>query len=443
MKIEVKGIEKSAKEVTITFPEAVVEEAVQKELKKLALNAKIKGFRPGKAPLSAVRKNYGGTAFENASHKLMDSAIGSSLESESINYVSRPTITGLQSAEGGDLQFTYVVDVFPEVDLELYRGFDLVREVKPLTDADVAESIGHILQERSELQVVDREARTGDHVVMDFAGKIDGEYFDGGTAERYALEIGSGQFIPGFEPQLEGLKAGDAKVVHVTFPETYHAEGLKGKAAEFEVTVHEVQEKVAPELTDELAQTLLPDQEGVTVESYRTHMRGVLASHLEEQTQSKLERMVADNLIEKNPFDVPQSMIDSQARQIAYNMIQRYMSGRQNFDQDAIRRQIDTLAPMYHEIAERQVRTSVLLHKIAEVEKIEPSAEEMDAELVRQAGLAGMSLEDLKGRMNPEMEEAMKATLIERKVMTFIIDNSTVVEKIVEDDESAELQPQS
>lgn len=429
MKVELKNLEKSAKEVTVTIPGKVMDDALESEIKKIAKKAKIRGFRPGKAPLAVVRQEYGANAYNLASERVIQDAVTSSLQSEDISYVSRPEVTDLQRNEDNDLVLKYTVDTFPEVTPETYKGFELERERYEVTDKDVEEAIGRILEQRAEFSAVQREARTGDEVVIDFKGKIDGEYFEGGTAERFKLVLGSGQFIPGFEPQLEGMTIGQEKVIDVSFPDDYHAESLKGKAAQFEVTLHEVNEKVTPVLTDELAKEVSRDREVAGADEFRQLIRKDIEEYMDSESKRKFREQIAQKLMDSNAFDVPESMIQDQARRIAGNILMQYVQSIP--DEQTFRQQMERLAPAYSDMAEKQVRTSVLLHAVAKLESIDASEEDMEKAIAEEATRAQASVEDTRKRLNAQALESIKANIIEDKVVDFIGANSSVTEKTV------------
>ncbi|MBB5022555.1 trigger factor [Desulfurispira natronophila] len=429
MKVELKDLENSSKEVTVTIAGSVMDAAFDKEIKKIAQKAKIKGFRPGKAPMAVVKQEYGGMAMNNASEKIMQDAVTGSIKSEEINIVSRPEITNLQRNDSNDLVVTYQVEVFPEVTPKTYQGFELERENYMVTDKDVEEAVGRILEQRAELQAVEREARDGDTLIFDFKGRVDGEYFEGGSAERFKLAIGSGQFIPGFEPQLVGLKAGDEKEIEVNFPDDYHADNLKGKPAVFEVKVHEVSENTTPPLTDELAKEISKDEEVADADEFRQRIRRDIEEYMEQQSKGKLREQIAEKLIEANDFDVPKAMIEDQARRITSNLLMQYM---QNIsDEKQFQEHLDALSPNYAEMAEKQVRTSLLLHAIAKALNIEANEEDVEAAIAREAKNAGTSVEDLKKRINDQARDGIEASVIEDKVIDHIIANSQVAEKTV------------
>lgn len=428
MKVELKDLEQSTKEVVLTFPGDRIDSAVDDELRKIARRSKIKGFRPGKAPLSAVRAAYGASAMESATNRVLQEVIQESMSSEELDAVAAPEVQDMQRDEQNQVVLTYRVEVFPDAAPQVYSDFELEREIVDVTDKDVEDAIGRILDQRSSLESVERPATTGDTVRFDFKGSVDGEYFEGGSAENHSLEIGSGSFIPGFEEQIEGLSAGTRTTISVRFPDDYQKEDLAGKDAQFEISLHEVQEKQLPELTDELAQELTPGDDDVqTADDFRQRIRKDIQEYMQEESERRLQGQIAEKLIENNPFEVPESMVSAQSRQIAANFLSRY-AAQLDMSRDDFDAQLERLAPSYRDMAERQVRTSILLHSIAERENIEVSDEEFETELARQAETYGTTAEDLRKRLNPQAMESIRASLIEKKTGQFIADKSRVTE---------------
>jgi len=337
----------------------------------------------------------------------------------------RPEIDVEQVEKGKALIFKATVTVKPEVKLGEYKGIEVEKVDTEVTEEDVNQELTSLQERHAELVVKETAAENGDSVVMDFEGFVDGEPFEGGQADNYSLELGSGQFIPGFEEQLVGTAAGEEKEVEVTFPEDYHAAELAGKKAVFKVKVHEVKGKELPELDDEFAKDA--DDEVETLDALKEKIK----TRLEESKKHEAEHTVRDTVVEKAAenaeIDLPAIMIDNEVDRMLQEFEQRLQMQGMNLDlyfqfsgQDET-----ALRDQMKEEAEKRVRMNLTLEAIAKAENIEVAPEEMDAELNKMAEMYNMPVENITAALGSL--DGLKADIQVRKALDFLVENSKTI----------------
>ncbi|RFB17714.1 trigger factor [Bacillus sp. HNG] len=395
--------------------------------KKVVKQVNVPGFRKGKMPRGMFEKRFGvESLYQDALDIILPDAYENAIKETGIEPVDRPEVDVEQIEKGKNLIFTAKVTVKPEVKLGDYKGLEVEKLDDTVTDEEVDAEIKQ-LQERNAELVVKEEGtvENGDTVVLDFEGFVDGEAFEGGKAENYSLEIGSGSFIPGFEEQLVGVAAGAEKDVEVTFPEEYHAENLAGKPATFKVKVHEIKGKELPELDDEFAKDV--DDEVETLDELKAKTR----TRLEETKKQDAENSLKDTLIEKASenaeIDIPEAMINTELDRMLREFEQRLQMQGMNLDlyfqfsgqdENALREQMK-------EDAGKRVRVNLTLEAIAKAENIEVSEEEINAELENMSTMYGVSADQLKQMLGGI--DGVKEDLKIRKAIDFLVENSKSV----------------
>lgn len=310
-------------ELTIHIDAASFEKALEKAYRKNIKKINVPGFRRGKAPRKMVEKLYGeGVFFEDAINDIYPAALSEAIEEAKLEIVARPEVEMKEADKENGVTFTAVCIVKPEVSVKDYKGIEVEKTVKEVTDENVENRL-KAMQDRNarQIEVEDRPSQNGDTLVFDFEGSVDGVPFDGGKAEKYSLELGSGQFIPGFEPQLENRNIGDEFDVNVTFPEDYHAEELKGKEAVFKCKVHEIKAKEVPELDDEFAKDV---SEFDTLDELRADIRKKMEEQNEKEASTEVENKLIDQVIENMEAEIPNEMyeaaIDDMIRDFDYRL---------------------------------------------------------------------------------------------------------------------------
>ena len=416
-------VEKSQVALTIEVNAAEFEAAVEKAYQKMRRKISVPGFRPGKAPRKMIERMYGAEVFfEEAINIAFPEAYEAAAEQEKLQIVGYPTVEMVGEVTKDGFTFKATTPVYPEVTLGEYKGLKAEKpEVKVLA-ADVDERLKALADRNTRLVSVEREAKSGDTAVIDFEGFLDGKPFDGGKGENHNLELGSGSFVPGFEDQVIGMKAGEEKDIDITFPENYHAD-LAGKAVVFKVKVHEVKEKEVPAMDDEFAKDV---SEFDTV----AELRADIEKRIRDEKQAGIDRAFENAAVEKAAanmtVEIPDSMIDEELDQEMERMdyelrsqgasLQAYaqmMGG----DMNAIR---NSLRPS----AQAAVRTNVLLDAVAAAENIEVSEEECEEEYKKLAESYKMELDDVKKALNAD---GLKSDLKLRKAARLIADSAVAV----------------
>ena len=398
--MELKNTEKQEHSVvalTIEITKAEFEAAKDKAFKKAGKNITVPGFRKGKAPRKMIEKLYGeGVFFEEAFNIIYPDAMEMAVEKAGVKPVGRADVDLGDPAEEGGLTIIAKVPVKPEVELSEYKGISAEKETVKVPAAEVKAELNRLAQRNARTETVERKAKKNDTVDIDFEGSVDGVPFEGGKAEHHALTLGSGTFIPGFEDQLMGCKAGDEKDVVVTFPEDYHAKELAGKEAVFKCKVHKVEETILPAIDDEFAKDVSDTCE--TLDDLKKEISDRLKKQKQEAADHDFEEKVLDGLIEKLQADIPQAMIESQIDSIVQDFGYRIQMQGMSLDQylKMTGTEPGAFRAMFREQAERQVKTRLALEKVAELENIAVSDTELDEEYAKMAEQYKMDVEKVK-----------------------------------------------
>ncbi|OFZ83375.1 MAG: trigger factor [Bdellovibrionales bacterium RIFOXYD1_FULL_53_11] len=437
------------RKLTIKVPAKVISGRFERGLADVQRKAKLKGFRPGQAPLSIIKQYYGDDVRHQLYHDLIDEAVNEAVREQKLRAVGSPRVE-VAGAKGGngheghvlneneDLNFVATVEIMPEVNIKHYTGFSLKKEIAEVKDTDVEKVVEALRDEQAELvpatgglaladgSMSSRPAEMKDHVEIKFQGGI---VADDGTVEEKAgmkgervVEIGSGVLIPGFEDQLVGMRKGDTKTFAIKFPESFHDKSMAGKDAQFTVTLGEVKLKKLPELDDEFAKAAGYE----SVSDLRAKARGFLEHERNDESERKFRSDLLQTLIDKNPFDVPASLIMAQARAIAQDLGQDLK--KQGMDEKMVE---ETLSGQFEHIkkrADNQVRASLLLEQVAKQENIEVKDDEITAEITRLA--ASMKVDEAKLKEFYDKNEDRRGNLafrmLEDKVVRYITENSKV-----------------
>ncbi|MCW8786738.1 MULTISPECIES: trigger factor [Bacillus] len=397
--------------------------ALDDAFKKVVKQVSIPGFRKGKVPRGLFEQRFGVEAlYQDALDILLPVEYPKAVEEAGIEPVDRPEIDVEKIEKGESLIFTAKVTVKPEVKLGDYKGLGIEKDDTAVTDEDVQNELKALQERQAELVVKEEGAvENGDTVVLDFEGFVDGEAFEGGKAENYSLEVGSGSFIPGFEEQLTGLESGAEKDVEVTFPEEYHAEELAGKPAVFKVKIHEIKAKELPELNDEFAKDI--DEEVETLAELTEKTKKRLEEAKENEADAKLREELVLKASENAEADVPQAMIDTELDRMLKEFEQRLQMQGMNLelytqfsgqDENALKEQMK-------EDAAKRVKSNLTLEAIAQAENLEVTDEEVEAELTKMAEAYNMPVENIKQAIGST--DAMKEDLKVRKAIDFLVEN--------------------
>ncbi|MDE6608385.1 MAG: trigger factor [Lachnospiraceae bacterium] len=425
MSLQLERLENNMAKLTIEVPVEELEAAIEKAYQKNKNKISIPGFRKGKVPRKMIEQMYGKEVFyEDAANELIPSAYDKALDECEEEIVSSPKIEVTQIEAGKPFIFTAEVALKPEVKLGKYKGVKIDKIETEVTDEEVNAALDKERDNNSRtITVEDRAVKDGDMTVIDFEGFVDGVAFEGGKGENYPLTIGSGAFIPGFEEQLVGAEIGKETEVNVTFPEEYHAEDLKGKAAVFKCTVKEIKEKELPELDDEFASEV---SEFDTLEEYKEDLKKKLTERKEAEAKSKKEEAVIEAIITDSEMEIPEAMLETQVRQMADEFAGRIrmqgLSLEQYFQFTGLNEQM-----MFEQIrpqADKRIRSSLVLEAVAEAEKFEVTEEDLENEYARMAEIYQMEVEKVKERLEDYHIGQIKKDIAVRKAVDFVVENA-------------------
>lgn len=381
------------------------------------------GFRKGKLPRAVFNKMYGEEAlFQDAVDFVLPAAYTKAIDELEVSPLAMPDIDVKEISKEEGVKFEAVVTVKPNVELGEYKNLGLEKDSVEVTDADVEERLDSLLSRQAEWQIKEGESKKGDIVVIDFKGFIGDEAFEGGEAKGYELELGSGSFIPGFEEQLEGKVAPVDTEVNVTFPENYQVADLAGKAARFEVTVHDVKEKVLPELTDEFVKEFSKEAAS-TVAEYKEKLKEEIKLEKENLAEKSYSDKVISTAVENAKVSVPEKLVEQEVNsmfeQFTGNLSRQGLSF-DLYEQFTGKGEADLKAEMKSD-AENKIKTSFVLGEIAEVEKVEVTEADIDAEVKELATMYNMTEEGIKQRISVE---DLRDELVIQKTVDFLKANN-------------------
>jgi trigger factor len=413
--------------LTVDVAAEKVDAALDQAFKKVVKKVNVPGFRKGKVPRSLFEKQFGvESLYQDALDILLPEAYAGAVAEAGIEPVDRPEIDIETMEKGATLVFTAKVTVKPEVELGEYKGLEVEEQDTTVTDEDVDAELKQLQERQAELVVVEDGAiENGDTAVFDFEGFVDGEAFEGGQAENYSLEVGSGQFIPGFEEQLVGLKAGEEKDVEVTFPEEYHAENLAGKPATFKVKIHDIKRKELPALDDEFAKDA--NEEVETLEELKTQLKDKLQKDKDHQAEHAVRDTLVQKAADNATIDIPEAMVTTEVDRMLQEFEQRLQAQGMNLEmyfqfsgqnENAMREQFKT-------DAQKRVRVNLTLEAIASVENLEATDEDVDKEIEKMAEMYQRSAEEIKNILAAQGGlEGIKGDLKIQKAVEFLVENS-------------------
>ena len=425
MSLQVEKLEKNMAKLTIEVSADDLEKALQNAYNKQKKHINVPGFRKGKVPRQMIEKMYGAAIFyDDAANELIPEAYAKAYDECELEIVSQPEIDVVQIEKGKPFIFTAEVAVKPEVTLGEYKGLAVDKISTRVTQKEVDAKIQEEAEKNARTIVVeDRAVQDGDEVVLDFEGFVDGVAFEGGKGENYPLTIGSGSFIPGFEEQLVGAEAEKEVEVNVTFPEEYHAEELKGKEAVFKCTVHEIKAKELPEIDDEFAAEV---SEFDTLEEYKADVKAKIKEQKASEGKAKQEDQVVEQAIANATMEIPEAMIDTQARQIVDDFARRMQSQGLTMDQymQFTGMTVDKLLEDAKPQAKQRIETRLVLEEIAKAENIEISDEKLDEEVAKMAEAYNMEADKLKELMGEAEKKQMKEDMAVQEAITFLVENA-------------------
>ena len=418
--------EKNEVKFKMEFTAEEFEDAIVKVYQKQKDNFQIDGFRKGKAPRSLIEKRYGETIFfDDAINNLFSLNYPLAMDELDLNVIDYPKTEMSQTKKGEGFDITVTVEVYPEFEVKDYKGVEIERVPAEVSDEDVDKEISNMADRNSRMVEVDRPAQDGDTVLIDYAGFVGDEQFEGGTAERYPLKLGSGSFIPGFEDQLIGASKDEEVEVKVTFPEEYHSEELAGKEAIFKCKVHEIKEKEVPAIDDEFVKDV---SEFDTLDELKASKKEELQKAAEARAEDQMKNSVIEKIFEANDIDVTNAMVEEEIN-----------SSLQQFDQQLrvqgmdlntyiqyMGEDMESFRENIREDAFKKTKTRMLVAKIVDQEEFEVSEDEIKEYLEDMAKQYGMEVDKLVEAIGPQNIETVSGDLKMRKAIDFVYENAVI-----------------
>ena len=422
------------REYKVTVAASEIEDRVQTRLRKLAKTAKVPGFRPGKVPVSLLRKQYGKSIMGEILEQAVDEGSRKAIDENSLKPALRPKYEIVSFDDGSDLEFSMNLEILPEVPDVDPKAIPLVRQTASVEEEQIQKSLDNLARARREYKAVEtpRPCALEDQILIDFVGTVDGEEFDGGKAEDFELDLGAGRMIPGFEEQIVGSSVGDDVTVEVTFPEDYGAEHLAGKAASFAVKVKEVREAQAVAIDDELAKQFGAD----SLDALKNRIRERIEVDYKQASRAKLKRQLLDRLAEAHDFGVPQGMVDLEFEAIWKQLEDEMKRTGSTFaeGEPAEGEQTEEEARKeYRDIAERRVRLGLILSDVGMKNEVKVEPQELQQAVFEQARrYPGQEREVFDYfRNNTAALETLRAPLFEDKVVDYMIELASVTDETV------------
>ncbi|ELV5029043.1 trigger factor [Vibrio cholerae] len=422
MQVTVETLEGLQRRLNITVPAANIEDAVAAELRNIAKNRRFDGFRKGKVPMKMVAKMYGKAVRQDVLGEVMQRHFIEAIVKEKINPAGAPTFAPVEIGEGKDLVFTATFEVYPEVELKGLENIAVEKPAAEVTDADVAEMLETLRKQQATWKEVDEAAENGKRVSIDFVGSIDGVEFEGGKAENFPLEMGAGRMIPGFEDGIVGKTKGMEFVIDVTFPEDYHAENLKGKAAKFAIKVNKVEARELPELNDEFFARFGVAEGGV--DALKAEVRKNMERELKQAIKARIKEQAIEGLVKENEIQVPSALIDQEINVLRQQAAQRFGGN--------VEAAAQLPRELFEEQAKRRVVVGLLLGEVIRTHELKADEEKVKA-LITEMATAYEDPSEVVSyyEQNQQLMNNMRNVALEEQAVDAIIAKAKVTEKAI------------
>lgn len=429
MIVTIESVSNISTRLNVSVPTSEVNKQFEARLKRTAKTIKINGFRPGKVPLNVVRRDYGTSIYQDVVNDVVRDSVFEAIQQEKVNAVSMPNIEKVEVKDDA-LVFEAVVEVYPNVTVNPFDTLTIERKQATIEDQDVDVMLENLQKQRQVWKESDAVAQNGSKVTFDFEGSVDGEKFEGGTAEDFVLVLGSGRMIPGFEDGIVGMKAGEEKVIDVTFPADYQAEHLAGKAAQFKITLKQVEEAELPEINaDFLGSFGVSEEEGV--EKLKADIRKNMEREVRNGLRNQVKAATFDALVAANEIEVPNAMIAQEIERKRQQMIQQFV---QQFGEQAAKAFDSKLLPddMFKEDAEKAVKLGVLVGKIIDTAGLTVDQERVTA-FIEDMSSSYEDPEEVKEFFTKDQQQRsqIEAVVLEDQVVDYILQTANVTEKTV------------
>ncbi|MEM6160586.1 trigger factor [Erwinia sp. P6884] len=420
MQVSVETTQGLGRRVTITVDKDVIENAVKSELVSVAKKVRIDGFRKGKVPMTVVAQRYGASVRQDVLGDLMQRNFVDAIIKEKINPAGAPNYVPGQYAQGEDFTFTVEFEVYPEVELKGLESIEIEKPVVSVTDADVDAMLDTLRKQQATWKETDRAAEANDRATIDFSGSVDGEEFEGGKASDFILAMGQGRMIPGFEEGVVGHKAGETFTIDVNFPEDYHAENLKGKAAKFEIVLKKVEESELPEFTEEFIKRF--GVEDGSVEGLRAEVRKNMERELKGAIRNRVKTQAIDGLVNANEIDVPAALIDGEIDVLKRQAAQRFGGNEQQA--------LELPRELFEEQAKRRVVVGLLLGEVIRTHELKADEDRVKTLIEEMASAYEDPSEVIEfyGKNN-ELMNNMRNVALEEQAVEAVLEKAKVTEK--------------
>lgn len=420
MQVSVETTSPIERVLTISVPAARIDDKVNAEVAKTAKTVRIDGFRKGKVPVSVVKKRFGQSIRMEALEQVMRDAYVEAIQAESINPAGMPAIEPKNIAEGADLEFVAKVEVYPTIELADASKIEVNRVVADVTEADVDTMLETLRKQNAEWSAVEREAKDGDQVTIDFEGFLGEEAFEGGAAQGHKLVLGSNSMIPGFEEGIVGIKAGEERTITVTFPENYQAEHLAGKEASFKITAHEVAEQVLPELNDEFASKF--GLETADLASLRAEVQKNMERELSQAVKAKLKNSLFDQLLALNPVDVPASLVEQEVNGLRQQAARQF-GNMEGFDPSQLP------AELFSEEATKRAKIGLLISEVIQKNELKVEDDRVRAFLEDMAQAYQEPQQVVEFYLNNKEQLAqVQSAVLEEQVVDKLLESAQITE---------------
>ncbi|AEE22156.1 trigger factor [Paraglaciecola chathamensis] len=423
MQVSVETTQGLERRLTITVPAESIDSQVKSRLQQLAKTQRINGFRPGKVPVSVIKKRYGQAVRQEIAGEAMQRNFYEAIVQEKITPAGMPNFEMKTDVDGQDLEFVAAFEVYPEVEVKDVEKIEVEKPVVEITDADLETMMETLRKQHATWKEVKRKCKKDDRVTVDFVGTIDGEEFEGGKAENFELEMGKDRMIPGFEKPIVGAKTGEEVVADVTFPEDYHAEALKGKEAQFKITVNKVEGLSLPKVDEEFAK-LFGVEDG-DVEALNTEVRKNMQRELEQTLKANVKEQVIEGLLANNELELPKALVDQEINALREQAKQRF-SQQQGGNVDNLP---ELPADLFQENARKRVSIGLLLGEVIKTEELKVDSAKVDA-LIETAASAYEDPQEVIEyyKTNDELMQQMQNVALEEQAVEVLLSKANVKE---------------
>jgi trigger factor len=419
MQVSVETTGSLERRMEVSVPNEQIEQAIDERLKQVSRTARLKGFRPGKAPIKIIKQQFGAQVRQEVLSDLMQSSFARAVTEQKLMPAAGPRIEPISSAPGEDLRYRAIFEVYPEVKLAAVEGLAVNRPAADVTDADIEAMVQNLREQRPRFEAVDRESREGDRVSMDFQGQIDGKPFEGSQGDGVSVVLGAGRMLNDFETGITGTRAGETREISVRYPDDYHNKELAGQTAQFTVKVAKVEEKQLPPLDDAFCREYGVAEGGLEqlLSEVADNMRRELAANV----RSRLKQQLFDRLLEANPLDVPQVLVDEQVREMQIDTARRMGAKEAS--------QVPPPEP-FVEPARRRVALGLLISELVRTQKLTVDRARVDARLAELAATYPDPDVILNAyRQNPDAMRQVESMVLEDQVVDYLLERAKVTDQ--------------